>query len=285
MIVLPWLEMTVLGLLLLTVATLFGLRKGVVQPRREWRLVQATRVLGLVGGVAAAYAMAGRWEYGRGEMLAPSIFGLVVLAAVAVGETVVRPARPTGARSASLRTRAIRDYLPARASRAVLATGLGLLTTLALTTVTAARDQASQEMRVLACEAGGLSQVRGPYPGSFYSAPLASVLVLVLLVATLSAHQAVRRPRGFATTEEGDEALRRRSVSVIVAATGVAFAVTHFGIAMTAAAALVGLDSCAPTWAAPLGWILGLSAFPALLFGIWSLVRIVRSERPEQSWN
>lgn len=247
--------------------------------------MQATRVLGLVGGVAAAYSIAGRSEYGRGEMLAPSIFGLVVLVAVAIGETVVRPAGPSGPRSASLRTRAIGDYLPRGPSRAVLGTVLMLLATLTLTTVTAARDESSRAMRVLACDAGGLAEARGPYPGSFYGLPLASVLVIVLLVAALSARLVVRRPRGFAETDAGDDALRRRSLTVIVAATGVAFAFSHFGIATTASAALVGLGSCSPGWAAPLGWLIGVSALPALLIGIWSLVRIVSSDRPERSWS
>jgi hypothetical protein len=240
-------------------------------------------MLGLVGGVMAAYALAGRLEYGRGEMLAPSVFGLVVVIAVAAGETLVRPKRPPGRRSASLRTRRIGDYLPRWTAWSVLGTGVALAATLTLTTVTASWDDWAGGMRVISCTAGEVSAAAAPYPGSFYSLPLASVLVLVLLVAAVAARRVVRRPRGLAQTDPGDDVLRRRSLTVIVAATGVAITFSHAGIAATAGTTLLGLASCAPVWAAPVGWLVGLSALPALLIGLWCLVRIVSSDSLEWS--
>ncbi len=283
MVVFAPLEIVAVGLLVIGVAVLVRRGRRDVQPRREWRLVRATRVLGLAGGVVAAYSLAGRLEYGRGEMLAPSVFGLVVVVAVAVGETLVRPKRPAGPRSASLRTRRIGDYLPRWTSWSVLGTSVALAATLTLTTLTASWDDWARGMRVISCTAVEASASAGPYPGSFYSLPLASVLVAVLVVAGVAAHQVVRRPRGLGDTEADDDVLRERSLTVIVAATGVAIGISHVGVATTAGTALVGLDLCAPAWATPIGWLVGLSALPALLIGLWCLVRIVSSDSLEWS--
>ncbi|WP_139230133.1 hypothetical protein [Nocardioides terrae] len=119
-----------LVLLLLVLAALAGLgRRTDVVPRREWRLVQATRVLGVVAGGYAAFAVARPresvlpegWDrgYGAGQMLAPAAFGLVVLLFIAFGETVVRAPRPDGPRTASLRPRAARHYRPRPCSRSL----------------------------------------------------------------------------------------------------------------------------------------------------------------------
>lgn len=286
MIVFAPLEIVAVGVLLLGGAVLVRqIRPGRrdVQPRREWRVVQATRVLGLAGGVMAAYSLAGRLEYGRGEMLAPSVFGLAVVIAVAVGETVVRPRRPAGPRSASLRTRRIGEYLPRWTAWSVLGTGAALAATLTLTTATASWDDWARGMRVISCTSVGAGSSTGPYPGSFYSLPLASVLVAVLLVAGVAAHQVIRRPRGLAETDSGEDVLRKRSLTVIIAATGVAIAFSHAGVAATAGTALVGLGGCAPAWAAPVGWLVGLSALPALFVGVWCLVRIVSNDSLERS--
>lgn len=275
---------------LLALAVLVGLgRRTDVVARREWRVVRATRVLGLLAGVAAATWMLHDedvFAYGLDKALAPGTFGLVVVAFVALGETVVRPPRVAGPRTASLEPRRIRAYLPRPTTVVVATVGVMAGLTLLFTTLTAGTDGSLGGHRVLSCTRGGISEARGPYPGSFYTAPLAAALGLVLGIAAVAAVRVVRRPRGLATTDHGDDALRRRSLTVIVAAVGVAVAFSHAGIGVVAANALLGLgDACAPAWAAPAGVVIGASAAIAFLVGLWCLVRVVSNDSLERPWS
>lgn len=277
-------------------AVLVGLgRRTDVVPRREWRLVQATRLLGLlVGGYAAFGVMSPQntlipdhWvrDYGVGAMLAPAVFGLVVIVFVALGETLVRPRRAAGPRTASLRPRSPRDYLPRPTTVAVGAVSVTLAATLVLTTLTAAGDRSLGGRRVIRCATEVMSSSRGPYPGSFYSAPLALVLLAVLAVAALAARQVVRRPRGFATTDHGDDVLRRRSLTVIVAAVGATAGLSQTGIGWVTSSALLGLDqTCAPDWTDPVGVTIAATAVASFLVALWCLVRIVSNDSLERPW-
>lgn len=245
----------------------------------EWRMVRLTRVGGLVAGAISWWIVLERGSYGTGAMLAPGAFGLCVLVAVALGETVVRPPRSSGLRSASLATRRVRDYLPPIASRVVGALALFMASTLLLTTLTASRDEYTGSMRALECSAADFGHTRTPYAGSYYSAPLALVLLTVLIVAGLAARQVVRRPRGMSTTDEGDDVLRCRSLDVVVAAAGIAVSAPLLGIALTTSSALRGLasaePSCAPPWAGVVGLAELLVAPIALVVIGWCLLTLL----------
>lgn len=266
----------------LTLVLIASSRRQDMTVRREWRLVQAVRVIGLLGGAAAGAALLGPeplWpsvtDLGRGVLLAPAVFGLVVLVAAAVGETVVRPPTPSGARRASLRPRRVLDYLPRRLTQLVAAMGAALAATLVVTVATASPDDMGRAGRALSCVAGNVGQGRSPYPGSFYALPLAVVLALVVGVSALSARQAVLRPRGLAETERGDDELRRQSVTVVVAATGVALGATLTGIAFGAGLALTGLDVCGASWMQPFGAALLVVAPAAGLAACWCLALLL----------
>ncbi len=267
------------GLVARAARALHATQVGVVGVAREWRLVRATRAIGLIGGLALAWVVFERGSYGSGPMLAPAVLGLCVLVAAAVGETVVRPPRPVGPRSASVRARRVVDYLPPVTTR--LVAGLTGLTaaTMVLTTLTSGYDEYTHGMRALVCQAGSFSSARTPYPGSYYTLPLAGLLVIVLAVAVIAAHQVVRRPRGMARTEEGDDALRRGSLRVIVAATGIAVSAPAVGIASTAGWAMKGLadqqPSCAPAWMGPTGTALLVLALVALVVACWCLALLL----------
>lgn len=277
-----------LVLVLVVLAVLVGLgRRRDVVPRREWRLVQATRLLGLVGGLAAAMAMLRlreHWVGSLSEVLAPAAFGLVVVTGVALGEVAVRPRRTTGPRTASLRPRTVRSYAP-RVTTALVATMGGLLAaTLLLTTVTADRADDGR-LRALACRAGGVTSVVTPYPGLYYAAPLAVVLVLTLAVAAAAARRVVTRPRGLATTDHGDDVLRRRSITVIVAAVGVAVSASEMGVAAVAAEAIHRVsDGCPMAGSSTLTVGLAVTAVAALLLALWCLVRVVSNDSLERPW-
>ena len=212
-----------------------------------WHRVQAVRVAGAVVGLVLAGAVYGGGTYGTGPMLAPAVLGLGVVVGVALGETVVRPRRPAGARTASLVPRRVRDYLPPVTTPLVGAV-LGLeVVTLVLTTLTATRDDTTAQLRALGCSTAAFGSLRTPYPGAYYSGPLAAVLAAVLLVAAAAAVQVVRRPRGLGHDDVDDDALRHRSLQVVVAATGLALSATYAGIAAFAGGAMRALAQETPS--------------------------------------
>ena len=250
-----------------------------VRPGQEWRRVRLTRVGGILAGVVAAVLTWRLDSFGRGPMLAPAVFGLLVVLGVGLGETVVRPRQSTGVRSASMTPRRVGAYLP-RTSTALAATMLTMTTVLlTFTTVTAGRDDYSRAMRALTCDNARVGSSRTPYPGSYYSVPLALLLVVVLVVAALAARQAIVRPRGLATDDSGDDALRRRSLEVIVSAVGIAVSAPYVGLALTAGGALQGLGdsrpSCAPPWMQPVGTVVSLSALVAVVVVMVCLARLL----------
>src|SRR3954469_12858983 len=75
---------------------------------REWQLVLSVRLLGMVVGILLAVFTWSLGSSGRGPMLSLAVFGLSVLLATAIGETVVRPRPVPGVRTASLTPRRVR---------------------------------------------------------------------------------------------------------------------------------------------------------------------------------
>ncbi len=275
-------ELLVLGLVLVAVVWLLarGAASEPVPVRREWRLVRLCRAVGVLAGAYAAGSVAyGVGSWGLGVMLAPAVFGLVVLLATALGETLARPRRAPGPRTASLQPRRVVDYLP-RGLGPV--TGVLVVATTALlvtTTATASRDGHTGEVRALRCEAGAVAGSATPYPGSYYSLPLLALLAGVVVVAVVAAHLVVRRPRGLTVLDEDDDVLRRRGVRVVVAATGLAFAVTYAGTALATSTAMhalaTGEPSCAAGWVGPAATALLGSALLAGGVALGCLLQLV----------
>jgi hypothetical protein len=158
--------------------------------------------------------------------------------------------------------------------------------TLTLTTATASADDMGRVGRQVAAQCGNSGSAASPYPGSFYSGPL-TLLLVVMGIATLAALMAVvRRPRGFAPDEVGDDVLRRWSTTRVLAAAGAALAASQAGIAFFAGTALLRMD-CQRAWMAPAGWVLVASVPVAVLLLGWLLGRIVTpgalpAARPQQ---
>lgn len=279
--------------LLLLVTGCFALaaknRSSEITPTKEWRRVRQLRLLGIALGLLIAVLLTDpdafgplgdvvallMPAYGVGTMIAPAGFGLGVLLGVAAGETIARAPRPSGPRTASLQPRSLTGYLPRESSYAV-GIGLALLAaTLLLGTLTAQEDGSLGGMRAIGCQTETFAQARGPYPGSYYAVPLVIMLGTVLLTALAAAAAVVRRPRGLAPTDAGDDELRRRSTTVIVAAVGVTVGASLTGIAGTAASGLLGLsEDCAPAWMPVVGWLLVPLVFLGFGLAAWSLVRL-----------
>lgn len=237
-------------------------------------LVRVMWAASVVVGVIAAWLVNASLDLGRGTMLIPAVLGLFVAAGVGLAETVVRPRRPTGLRTASLVSRRTADYVPR--SLAAAAGGITVLhaATLALTTATASTDDMGRAGRQIAAQCGTTGSAAGPYPGSFYSVPLTLLLLAIGVISAAALTTVARRPRGFAPDEVGDDVLRRRSTSRVLAATGAAVAASQAGVAFFASGALLRMD-CQRSWMEPVGWLLVASVPTALLLLGWFLGRLV----------
>jgi hypothetical protein len=259
------------GPLLLTVAALaaHSLARGRVDTRREWRWVRVTWACALVVGGVAAWLVNGSLGLGRGTMLVPAVLGLFIVGGVGLAETVVRPQRPTGPRTASLASRRVGDYSPRALAAAVTTVTVLHLATLSLTTVTASADDIGRAGRKIAAQCGTMSSGAGPYPGSFYSGPLV-LLLLIALMAAAAMKSVARRPRGLAPDDVGDDVLRRRSTTRILAAAGAAVAASQAGIAFVGGTALLRMQ-CHSAWMSPVGWVLVASVPAVLLLLAWFL--------------
>lgn len=264
------------GALLLTavVAAVLSARRGPTDVRREGVWVRVTWVAALVVGAVAAGLIGRSLDLGRGTMLVPAVLGLFVVTGVGLGETVVRPRRPAGPRTASLAPRRVADYLPRTLALAVGAVTAAHVATLLLTTATASTDDMGRAGRRVVAECGAAGAAAGPYPGSFYSVPLAALLLLIALAAVAALVAVARRPRGFAPDDVGDDVLRLRSATRVLSAAGAAVAASHAGVAFFAGTALLRLG-CQHAWMDPVGWVFVASVPAALVLLGWFVARIV----------
>lgn len=223
------------------------------------------RWAGVIGGLVAGGAAAAAGALGRGLLLAAPVFGLCVLAGVVVGETSVRS--PTGrTRMAALEVRRVRDYLPKGLASAVAAAATLLVALLTVTTATGTADDVGRAGRILLLQCTStLQQGAGPWPGSFYSVPLAALVGTGVVAASAALRIVVRRPRSGAdsATVAADDALRRRAARTITGACGIVVTLPLAGACLLTAVALLSL-SCRPTWSTFAGWSL-LALLPALI--------------------
>jgi hypothetical protein len=237
--------------------------RGSAVPAAVARRTARWRLAGVIGGLAAGGAAAGSGALGRGLLLAAPVFGLCVLAGVVAGETSVRP--PDGpARMAAVEVRRVRDYLPRGLTRAVIAGAVLLLALLTVTTATGTPDDLGRPGRFLLLRCSpGLVQDHGPWPGSFYSVPLAVVVATGLIAAGAALRIVARRPRTGADPRAvmADDAMRQRAARAITGACGILVAVPLAGTCLVTAAALLSFP-CRPAWWTMAGWAL-LALLPA----------------------
>lgn len=245
-----------------------------------YRKAVGWRWSGLSLGAVAAVWTANVGSLGLGVMLAPTVFGMCVIAGVVAGELATSP-RSRGIRTAALETRSVGTYLPRRLGALVTASTLGLVALLVTTTLMGSTDDLGRAGRSLfrACTAERSASV-GPWPGLFYSVPLGIALGIGLIAAAVALRAVVLRPRGGSTPDfvTADDLLRRRSAEAVVAATGVMVAASLFGVAMTAGVALMG-STCPPTSWLALGVTLIAVGVLMLLLTVWFLVSLLSGPR------
>ena len=218
-----------------------GLTRRPVRAHREWRLGAADPRRGRRDGLPwPHWPRSGSAPTESGRCLRPAAFGLCVLLATALGETVVRPTPPRGS-PLGLAVHRAGCATTAHGSPPGLVAAMLVVSvaTMLFTTLTASYDEGTDGYgRQVSCSTTDLASSRGPYPGSYYTLPLAMVLLVVLLVAGVAARQVVQRPRGMAQSDLDDDALRRRSLDVIVSATGLAVSAPLVGVALFAGSGL-----------------------------------------------
>ncbi|MFC4149949.1 hypothetical protein ACFO0M_27165 [Micromonospora mangrovi] len=248
-------------------------------PRGAIRRTARWRWIGVAVGVALGVAVATADSPDLGALLAAPVFGLCVLVGVLIGEaSVAPPGGPT--RTAALEVRTVQDYLPRRMSRAVGVAAVGLLALLAVTSANSGPDDAGNPGRALKLRCPPTVEAHGPWPGAFYSVPLAVVVLLGLAVAYVVLRNIVRRPRPGGTPDliAVDDASRRRAARAVTGAGGILVGLPLAGVAATASWALLS-TGCGPSWGRPVGWFL-LVAWPMVIaLTVWWTTAVLVPER------
>lgn len=245
---------------------------GVASTTARWRYA------GCLLGLAAAVAAAKSGALGRGLLLAAPLLVLCVLLGVVAGELRVRAPRGQ-TRSAELEVRRATDYVP-RALGTAVATATALLTALlTVTTALGSPDDLGRAGRFLSNTCSAVSaQSRGPWPGSYYSVPLAALVLAGLLVAGLALARIAARPRQGEDVAL-DDALRRSSATAVTAAVGLLATVPLVGVGVFASSGLLGICA-APTWWTAVGLALMAVVPAALLLGVWCTALLLLPTSP-----
>lgn len=230
---------------------------------RRWQLI------GLLAGVPSAIVV-GAVPLGLGLMMAAPVFGLCVLAGVLIGESTAPRLASRDTRTAVLEVRRLRDYLPAHLTAVVAALAGGLMAILIVATATANGDDLGRAGRALTVTCpGGLVKGGTPWPGSYYSIPLAVLLLTGLTMAAMAFHRVVGRPRPGTDAEirAVDDFLRRRAGQRILAACGVLVAVPSVGVALVSSSTLKSV-SCGSVWTTGAEWgLIGIALVSLGLLG------------------
>ncbi|MGN0063472.1 MAG: hypothetical protein ACI379_04465 [Nocardioides sp.] len=230
----------------------------------EERAVRGVRLAGLaLGTAAAAWVLLEPTPFDRGlgsvAVIAPLCLGAITLLGVVVGELVVRPRFNDGPRTATLRPRRVRDHLPPKLTRLVVAVTVAGVLLCAYTALTASADDMGRDGRSLAARCSAtVSAASGPYPGSFYVLPYLAGLAVVAAIAVVAALRITRRTLG--SDAPSADRYRSTGLTAVVSAYGLTMSVPLAGIALVAGTALLGHE-CPQT-----GWrIVGVSALVVAL--------------------
>jgi hypothetical protein len=232
---------------------------------------------GLGAGLVAGAIATASGGLGRGVLLAAPLFGLLVLLGVLAGQ-LAGPARTGPVRAAQLKVRRVRDYLP-RALAAAVAAGTVLLSALlAFTTAMGSADDAGRAGRQLVrrCTATQ-SEGHSPWAGSFYSLPLAVLLLAGLGAGLLTLNRVVRRGRPgdpLAPVIAADDAERRNAARAVIGAAGILVTIPLITLSLSAAGGLLAI-SCRPTWWTLLAWSLLIMAPPGFALLIASSLAVL----------
>jgi hypothetical protein len=218
-----------------------------------YRHTRRWQVAGLLVGLPVA-VMVGHVSLGRGLLLAAPAFGLCALAGVLAGEATAPRPTSGGRRTAILEVRRPGNYVPVHLARAVAGLTAALVVLLIITTITASSDDLGRAGRALTVTCGsGLVDQGTPWPGSYYSIPLAVLLLAGFGMAAIAFQSVIGRPRPGVDDKilAVDDFMRRRAGRRIVAACGVLVAIPTAGVSLVSSSRLasVGCGSASTTGA------------------------------------
>lgn len=235
------------------------------------------RIIGIIVGIAAIGVVNNAGRLGLGILLSPAVFAATqILATLAAGLITHNSARTPG--TAGLEVRRIRPYLPTALSALTISVAAVLTAVLVWSTTVASPDDLGRAGRNFSytypCDDAACGSGFGPFPGSYYSIPLAIVLAATLLIAVATIFVTVRRPRNASDPEilRVDDVVRSRSVESVIAAVGVATAGSLFAVSF-----LIGMPLALTGNEVPVGLhVLGVSAIvisgAALIMMSWCVV-------------
>ena len=233
------------------------------------------RIIGLLAGivvVAIIWLVRDLGRSGLSLFLAPAIFALTQIIATLVAGVLTHDAAKTLG-TAGLEVRRVGSYLPRRLSALIAATTVVLALALTWTSATGVSDSMGHGGREFSFEIPGEAAVTatiGPWPGSFYSVPLAVALGLVLVVAGIAIIVTIRRPRNASDPEivRVDDLVRARAVESVLAAVGVAMAGTLFCVSVLVATLAIP-QNLVPDLLRLAGWSAVTLEAAAMAITIW----------------
>jgi hypothetical protein len=224
---------------------------GDVQMPRAARRSTTPHTLGLLGGAAIAlFVFSTREDLGLEITFAAPAFAICALIGILAGELLdVPPA--TGTRSAVLEVRTAWDYLPRAMTRWVLGLTASLAGVLTCTSLTADPDILGHRGRTLTVTCGNFTVIgAGPWPGSYYSLPIAATVLVAAILAAAVLRTVARRPRPASddSARAADDALRRGSARAVTAAFGLIVTTPLVGVTLLTGAQLIKLSCTSVSW-------------------------------------
>ncbi|UFU07431.1 hypothetical protein [Ruania halotolerans] len=196
--------------------------------RRVRAVIVLARVVAAVLAVRVVMDVSELGLYGQGLSLAPFVVAIVWVLGGIAAEMVTRSALRDG--GAALEVRSLERYLPRRSAFLLGFSIVLLVATAVITTVVAGADGRSL---AYACGPDCMS-TRTPWPGAFYTAPLAVAFMILLVLVAINVHLAVTRPRGNLAEVDlaADDDTRSAAVAAALAVVALAIAATAAGLVM-----------------------------------------------------
>lgn len=234
-------------------------------------LTATWRAVGILLGIILAVFMLGFGELGVGPMLAPAALGLGVLSGILIGELQVKaPDAPQ--RTAQILPRTTSDYVPVALGRAVVAVTATLVVLMTITTAAGSPDDMGRDGRWLTFATTNTSASNGPWPGSYYTVPLAVALLIAGLITVIVLRRVTLRPRAGETVV--DEAIRRRSAQAVTAGWGLTVGFPLVGFSITASSCLFA-NTAGPAWWTVASWVLLAVALGGLAVALWCIATLI----------
>lgn len=193
----------------------------------------------VIGGLSVSSVLPGRLGLGALVGVGPLVGAAIVVGAILLGERTL-PAHSERQRVGLLAHRGPRTMFPTLAVVVAALSALALLTVTIASTVFASPDDQGRAGRSFAYSVadpriGTLSGSRGPFPGSWYTVPVWSALVLLLAVTAWALVVIVRRRP---SDDPADALLRRRSAAAVLGAASAGMSIVAIGVGVVTAAVI-----------------------------------------------